>query len=76
MTSLQLELPFISEDPDLRAARAIEHIEHRFEKNRKALHMKNGILKNEIMQLKHELEMLKSAICQGQLQFKFGEKNE
>lgn len=70
MTAFQLELPFLHEDPDLRVCRAIEHIESRFEKNRKALHMKNGMLKNEINQLRYELEMLKSALCKGQLELK------
>ncbi len=71
MTTTQLELPFISEDPQLRAARAIEYIEVRFDKNRKSLHMKVGQQQKKIDQLEHEFELLKQAICKNQMEFKF-----
>lgn len=69
--TLQLELPFITEDPNLRAARAIEHIESRFEKNRKSLHVKVSNQQSKIDQLEHEFSMLKAMLCKGQLEFKF-----
>lgn len=71
MTAFQLELPFIHEDPDLKVCRAIEHIESRFEKNRKALHMKNGMLQSKITELEHKFAMLEAALCKSQMEFKF-----
>jgi hypothetical protein len=71
MSAMQLELPFISEDPQLRVCRAIEYIEARFEKNRKALHMKNGKLQNKIDELEYKFKILEQALCKGQLEFKF-----
>lgn len=69
--TLQLELPFILEDPDMKVNRAIEHIETRFERNRKSLHVKVSNQQSKIDQLEHEFEMIKAMICKGQLEFKF-----
>jgi hypothetical protein len=71
MTTMQLELPFMVEDPQLRAARAIEHMGERFEKNRKALHAKNSAMQQKIDALTYEFEAIKAALCKGQMEFKF-----
>jgi len=71
MTVLQLELPFMTEDPDLRVCRAIEHIESRFERNRKSIHAKISMQQSKIEQMEHEFEMIKAMLCKGQLEFKF-----
>ena len=71
MTSMQLELPFISEDPNLRAARAEESMKSFQDRIRKALFAKSSDDKKRINELEHRLQVIESAICQGKLEFKF-----
>jgi hypothetical protein len=71
MTAIQLELPFMQEDTDSRLMRYQEQMDSRFEKNRKALHAKNAAITKEVQDIRLDLEMLKAAICKGQMVFKF-----
>lgn len=65
MTAIQLELPFIHEDPEIRVNRAIDRLQERFDKNRKSLHAKNS----ELLKITHELQekvcFLERMICKG-----------
>lgn len=62
MTTMQLELPFMMEDPYLRA---IKIMEERYDKSRKALFARNNEVKKELDEIKHEFSMWKQAICNG-----------
>jgi len=63
MTAIQLELPFIHEDPDLRVNRAIERLQKRFEQNRKSLHAKNSELLKITYELQEKVVFLERMIC-------------
>ena len=69
MTALQLELPFILEDPNLRAARAEESFKSYQDKMRKAMYAKLSEEKKRILDLEHRLNVIESAICRGKLEF-------
>lgn len=71
MTMTQLELPFMTEDPVLRVTVAIESMEERFQKNRRALFAKTSERDKKIDTALHEWEVIKAALCRGQLEFKF-----
>ena len=62
MTTMQLELPFMTQDPYLRA---IKIMEERYDKSRKALFARNSEVKKELEEIKHEFSMWKQAICKG-----------
>ena len=61
-TLVQLELPFMMEDPYLRS---IKNMEDRYDRSRKAQFAKVGEVKKEVDEIKHEFSMWKQAICQG-----------
>jgi len=63
MAVIQLELPFISEDPDLRVNRAIERLQDRFDKNRKSLHAKNSELLKITYELQEKVSFLERMLC-------------
>jgi hypothetical protein len=71
MTTTQLELPFIEEDPNLRAARAEERFKSFQDKMRKVMYARLGEEKKKRLELEHEFELLKQAICKNQMEFKF-----
>ncbi|OGT44266.1 MAG: hypothetical protein A3F13_02550 [Gammaproteobacteria bacterium RIFCSPHIGHO2_12_FULL_40_19] len=68
MTAMQLELPFMMEDPHLRAIRIFED---RFERNRKSLHAKNGEVIKRVDTVEQKVDFLIDAICKGKVEFKF-----
>lgn len=63
MTVIQLELPFLHEDPDLRVNRAIERLQDRFDKNRKSLHAKNSELLKITYELQEKVSFLERMLC-------------
>jgi hypothetical protein len=71
MAVLQLELPLISEDPDLRINRAIERMQERFDKNRKSLHAKNSELLKITYELQEKVSFLEKMLCQHSEGLKF-----
>jgi len=70
MTTMQLELPFLFEDVNLRAARIEEKFSAYQDKMRKAMYAKLGEEKKKRMELENRLNVIESAICQGKLEFK------
>lgn len=71
MTTIQLELPFILEDPEHRVNRALETIETRFERNRKSLHVKTSQMAKKVNDVDARLSWIEAFICRGQMELKF-----
>ena len=71
MTALQLELPFIVEDPNLRAARTQQKNEKMLDKRTRCMFGRLGQQDNRIDELEREFQMIKAMLCKGQLEFKF-----
>jgi len=69
--TLQLELPFIIEDPNLREARTQQKTEKTLDKRTRAMFGRIGQQDNRIDELEREFEMIKAMLCKGQLEFKF-----
>lgn len=74
MTTAQLELPFMAQDPQMRLIQYMEGLEERFNRNRKSLHAKASSTAKEVDELKHKLAVLEAVICKGQLEFIFESK--
>lgn len=64
--TLQLELPFMAEDPDLKVNRAIERLQNQHERVRKSLYAKNSELIKITYSLQAEVEFLKRMLCNGE----------
>lgn len=71
MNYTQLELPLLHEDPEVKHKREIEELKLSLEKNRKSLHAKHSMLNKMYLEIKHELDLLKSAICKNSAEFRF-----
>jgi hypothetical protein len=71
MNYTQLELPLLQEPPEVRHKREIEELKLSLERNRKSLHAKHSALNKMYLEIKHELDLLKSAICKNSAEFKF-----
>ncbi len=71
MTALQLELPFIHEDPELRINRALERMKDSTERNRKALHAKTGEALKIALDVLERLERIERNLCHGNMELKF-----
>jgi len=71
MNYTQLELPHLQEPPEIRQQREIEELKLSLEKNRKALHAKHSMLNKMYLEVKHELDLLKAAICKNSSEFRF-----
>lgn len=68
MTLMQLELPFMTEDPQFRA---IKIMEDRLEKSRKALFAKHGEVNKRVETIEQKVDILIGAICKGQVELKY-----
>lgn len=73
MTTAQLELPFMTQDPQMRLIKYLEDMQERFDRNRKCQFAKISSNTKEIDEIKHELAILKAVMCKGQLEFNFNE---
>lgn len=71
MNYTQLELPYLHEPPEIKQQREIEQLKASLEKNRKSLHAKHSALNKAYLEIKHELDMLKAAICKNTSEFRF-----
>lgn len=71
MNYTQLELPYLQESPEIKHKREIEQLRISLEKNRKSLHAKHSSLNKLYIEVKHELETLKAAICKNTMEFNF-----
>jgi len=71
MTVMQLELPFIAEDPHLREVRTQQKTEKTLDKRTRAMFGRLGQQDNRIDELEREFEMIKAMLCKGQLEFRF-----
>lgn len=71
MNYTQLELPLLQEPPEVRHKREIEELKLSLERNRKSLHAKHSSLNKLYIEVKHELEVLKAAICKNSSEFRF-----
>ena len=63
MTVMQLELPFMKEDPETRINRVLDKLQNRFEKNRKCLFVKNSELRAMISELQYKIDVIEKNIC-------------
>jgi len=63
MTATQLELPFMKEEQEIRVNRVLDHMERRFEKNRKCLFVKNSELRAMISELQYKIDVIERNIC-------------
>jgi hypothetical protein len=68
MTAIQLELPFM-EDLNYRINTAMTPYKEEQAKSRRAVFAKVGEVKKEVDEVRHELFMLKQAMCQGKMEF-------
>ena len=71
MAALQLELPFIHEDPELRVNRALERLEDSAQRNRKSLHAKTGQALKIVYELQEKVERLERELCHGRMELRF-----
>ncbi len=70
MTTMPLDLPFIYEDPYLRAVRAEEDYNAYKHKLRKAMFARLGEERKKLIELENRLTIIESGICQGKVEFK------
>jgi hypothetical protein len=73
MNYTQLELPCLEEPQEIRHKREIEQLRISLEKNRRSLHAKHSSLNKLYIEVKHELEVLKAAICKNRVKQDFEE---
>jgi len=69
--TLQLELPFLDEEPNLRAVRTQQKTENTLDKRTRCMFGRLGQQDNRIETLEQKLAYIEAAICKGQLEFKF-----